>query len=95
MEINETVIARWCRQLSTYNIGLLLGERSGVIALDYDYGEEIHEHIKKLLPPSPFRKKGKKGETLFYRFNGEVSKKWSRQGETVVELLSTGLAYLS
>ncbi len=64
------------------NIGLLLGEPSGVIAIDIDKEESLN-----LVPPSPVRKKGAKGETRFFKYNGEFSRKRMDVG---IELLSTG-----
>lgn len=64
------------------NIGLLLGEPSGVIAIDIDKEEAMH-----LVPPSPVRKKGAKGETRFFKYSGELNAKNLKLG---IELLSTG-----
>lgn len=52
------------------NIGLLLGEVSGIIALDIDVVRRPEtEHHFKTLPQSPCAKIGSKGETRFFRFN--------------------------
>jgi hypothetical protein len=64
------------------NIGLLLGEISGVIAIDIDKDSGL-----KLCPLSPVVKKGKKGETRFFKYNGEISRKRHDLG---IELLSNG-----
>lgn len=73
------------------SIGLPLGPCSGVIAIDIDSTDEEEVRIiEKLLPPSPIVKVGKKGETRFYKYNGEQAKKLSRGGRMVIELLSTG-----
>jgi len=71
-------------------IGVRTGEPSGIIALDFDYDiDGLHEKIRALVPDSPVQKKGAKGFTAFYRYNGEANKKWNIKGESVLELLST------
>lgn len=64
------------------NIGMLLGKCQNIIALDID-----REDALDLCPPSPVRKKGKKGETRFFRYNGEKNVKRHDLG---IELLSDG-----
>lgn len=73
----------------TGDYALACGEVSGVIALDID-NDEIAERIYQLAGETPVRKRGSKGFTAFYRFNGEASQNWKREGETspLVELLS-------
>ena len=72
------------------SFGLLTGAVSKIIALDFDNRPEIAEEIQKIIPLSPLRKKGAKGYTAFYKFNGEENRKWIVEGETVLELLSDG-----
>lgn len=64
------------------NIGILLGETNNIVAVDIDKEDAI-----SLCPPSPVRKKGKKGETRFFKFNGEKN---SKRHDLGLELLSTG-----
>lgn len=71
-------------------IGLLPGKLSGVVALDWDYDGGVKELLEAITPPSLVRKVGSKGYTAFYRYNGEVTKRWSVGGERVLELLSCG-----
>lgn len=72
-------------------IGLLLGPLSNVIAADVDTEDiSILKKINGILPPSPVRKKGKKGYTSFFRYNGEVNKSWRINGKPVIDLLSEG-----
>lgn len=73
-----------------YNIGVLCGARNNIVALDFDNLPELHKKIQALIPQSPVRKKGAKGETWFFSYNGEISRKWHSQGQCVVELLSDG-----
>ena len=65
-----------------FNIGLVCGQASKIIAIDIDKEESIHK-----CPPSPVAKKGKKGLTRFFKYNGEVNIKRHDLG---IELLSDG-----
>lgn len=69
-------------QYPTSNIGILLGESSGIIAVDIDKDSALN-----LVPLSPVIKKGKKGETRFFKYNGEQSRKRLDLG---IEILSNG-----
>lgn len=81
----------WASSHADFNIGIVLGEASGIIALDFDNDVNgLHAKIEALVPGSPARKKGNKGYTSFYRFNGERAKKWYKDDKAVVEILSTG-----
>lgn len=76
-------------------LGYLLGELSGVVAVDFDYNiYNVHEAIWEILPVSPVKKAGQKGFTGFYRYTGTPNQKWKRKKSSkssmVVELLSTG-----
>lgn len=79
---SDILIESWESRYSNYNIGLVTGKLSGVVAIDIDKDE-----AKNLVPPSPVIKRGKKGETRFFRYNGEVNFKRHDLG---IELLSDG-----
>lgn len=79
---SDILIESWESRYSNYNIGLVTGKLSGVVAIDIDKDE-----AKTLVPPSPVIKRGKKGETRFFRYNGEVNFKRHDLG---IELLSDG-----
>lgn len=94
---------RYCKEIPTSqdiedwsnidkaNVGLALGEVSGIIALDFDHDVDgIHGEIFRIIPISPVRKVGARGFTMFYKYNGESPHKWASKGQMVVELLSTG-----
>jgi len=73
------------------NIGLICGELSGVVAVDIDLTDnDLINRVLAILPPSEIRKRGAKGLTLFYRYQGEINQKLYYNGGTAVELLSTG-----
>lgn len=77
-------------------VGLACGPASQIVILDFDNRAELHEAVQAILPPSPIQKKGVKGSSLLYRYNGEHSRSFSLRNtetgtnETVVEILSTG-----
>ena len=85
-------IDSWESAYKSGNIGLPLGECNNVIALDFDNdSDDLHAKIAALCPPSPCRKRGVKGYTAFYKYNGEPNKRWkTTDAGMVVELLSTG-----
>lgn len=64
-------------------LGLCLGPASGIIAVDIDVDSK---EIMDLIPPSPVRKRGKKGETRFFRYRDGIESR-SFPG---LDLLSTG-----
>lgn len=74
------------------NIGLALGPASGLCAVDVDTDDpEWLGKIKKILPFSPVQKKGKKGFTAFYKYNGLPSKSVkSDDGDAGIDFLSMG-----
>lgn len=81
----------WLDSYANHNIGIALGSASNIIALDFDDDMDgLHDEVQKLLQGSLVKKKGRKGFTAFYRYNGEITKRWRSNGKTVVELLSTG-----
>jgi len=70
--------------------GLICGEVSNIIALDIDTDDPaIIAQIEGLSGLSPIKKRGGKGFTSFFKYNGEQNKVWKKDGEIVAELLST------
>ena len=85
------LIDSWCYHYANHNIGIPLGSSSGIIGLDFDYDPGgLHEKVERLLQGSLVKKCGQKGYTAFYRYNGEHTKRWRKDGQTCVELLSIG-----
>lgn len=86
--------SKYCSQMPTEeevdswntdnNIGLCLGPESGIIALDIDTDDK--ETLKRC-PISPVVKRGKKGETRFFKYNKEEAIK---RHDLAIELLSLG-----
>lgn len=69
--------AQWLTraEIEDYNLGLPLGPKSGVIALDIDTEDpKIQKLILDVLPDSPWVRRGKKGLVVLYKFSGERKK---------------------
>lgn len=79
-----------------HDMGLATGESSGVIGIDFDYegmadAKAIEDLVLGALPLSPCIKKGNKGWTRFYRFDGDVKNAGiNRFGVRMVDVLATG-----
>jgi len=73
-------------------IGVVLGKMSGLVALDKDYDLPGggNDALQALIPYSPVAKKGEKGWTRFYRWNGEKSCSFDVGGMRVLDVLSDG-----
>jgi hypothetical protein len=88
---SEFEIAHWCE--GDTGIGIVCGSAShGTVAFDVDTDlAEIRATLDAILPGTPVRKVGKRGETLFY-FAPHVaaSKKWIIDGQTIAELIGPG-----
>ena len=88
--VDEETFQRWLKWQNC-GIGVCLGVASNLIGIDFDYDVDgLHDQIKAMLPPTPVGKVGQKGCTLFYQFNGQKSQSYSRNGERVLDILSTG-----
>jgi P4 family phage/plasmid primase-like protien len=89
----DEVFSSWETKYGHLNIGLALGPASNITAVDIDTDDpELLKKIEEILPPSPVRKRGKKGYTSFYRYSGHRSEKFRLvpKGPPVFELLSDG-----
>ena len=74
-------------------IGVITGPAShGTVAIDVDTDDKaITAAIVSALPPTPIRKRGAKGETLFYHGPQIVtSQSWNIDGHRVVDLIGPG-----
>jgi hypothetical protein len=84
-------VESWLSSFANHNIGIPLGAASDIIALDFDIDiNNLHEKVQELLEGSLVKKKGQKGFTAFYKYNGEITKRWRYENKCVVELLSSG-----
>lgn len=87
---DDVLFERWQRWQGG-NIGVCLGVASNIICFDLDNDVAgLHDKIIALLPSTPLAKRGAKGISLFYRYNGEISQSYSCGGQRVLDILSTG-----
>lgn len=68
--------------------GLICGDVSGIVALDFDINDPAIYY--EAAGETPLRKVGSKGFTAFYKYNGEKSQGWgkNKNGSPLVEMLS-------
>ena len=72
-------------------IGIVLGRLSNIIGLDKDYDVPgAGDALDALIPVSPVSKKGEKGWTKFFRYNGERSCSFNVQNKRILDVLSDG-----
>lgn len=81
----------WLRSCGEGNIGIVLGEQSGVCMMDIDSDDPaIVSLLTQLLPPSPWKRVGAKGMVLAFKFSGiRTFRIKSPKNGTICELLST------
>ncbi|TIW23044.1 MAG: hypothetical protein E5V65_02340 [Mesorhizobium sp.] len=82
----------WLTQKGNGNIGLPMGAASGVVAIDIDSDDaRVQRIVEQLLPASPWRRVGRKGAVLAYRFEGERTFRIKdSKGQMLLECLSKG-----
>lgn len=80
----------WLNRCASGNIGMVLGPQSGISMLDIDSEDEsLVALIQKLVPESPWRRVGKKGMVLAFRYTGlKTFRIKTSAGESICELLS-------
>jgi hypothetical protein len=82
---------RWAQNDS--GVGIITGPAShGTVAIDIDTDDQkIMAAILAVLPPTPIKKRGAKGETLFYCApHIQASTSWSIDSHRVVDLIGPG-----
>lgn len=87
----------WKRMHADGNIGLVLGPQSRMFALDIDTDDErVHALIAQIAPPSPWRRVGKKGAVLAFRYSNQpiVRVRYKRaedgKAQTLIDMLGAG-----
>jgi hypothetical protein len=85
----EIHIKHWCNWPDA-GIGLLCGKLSQIVALDRDWDCPGSDALEQIIPVSPVKKKGAKGYTAFFRYNGERSCSFNINGMRVMDVLSDG-----
>lgn len=87
---------QYLKKYGKWELGLATGEMSNILAIDFDYegmadAKAIESLVIGALPITPCIKKGNKGWTRFYRFDGEVQNAGiNRFGTRMIDVLSTG-----
>jgi hypothetical protein len=85
------LLHEWAERYPDAGLALALGPACGVVALDLDHDiDGLHARVLEAAGPSPVAKKGQKGATQFYRFDGEKSRSFRQAGQTVAEILAAG-----
>jgi putative DNA primase/helicase len=60
----------WLNAFPDFNLGMVLGQASGVVVLDIDTDDaDVMGILKRTLPVTPWVRVGKKGEAWLYRWN--------------------------
>lgn len=78
---SEAEIDAWER--GQFNVGLACGSASGIIAVDIDKDSAL-----PLCPPSPVRRKGKKGEVRFFKYSDKIQS--FKKHDLGIEIFSNG-----
>lgn len=81
----------WIKHNSNCNVGLVLGQQSGICVVDIDIdNEDLIKVILDVLPESPWQRVGKKGMVLAFKWTGiPTFRIKDMAGKTLVEMLST------
>ncbi|MEY4376559.1 MAG: hypothetical protein RJB26_1109, partial [Pseudomonadota bacterium] len=86
-EIELEIWATW----PDAGIGVVLGKLSKLTGIDKDYDlPGGNDALLQLIPYSPIAKKGEKGWTRFFQYNGEKSCSFDVNGQRVLDVLSDG-----
>lgn len=82
----------WLGAYGNGNMGLPLGPCAGIIALDLDSEDpRVQAVLDKIMPPSPWKRIGKKGAVYAFKYNGERTYRIKAEdGSTILEILSRG-----
>ena len=87
----EIELKHW-GQYPESGIGVVLGRVSNLIGVDkdYDLSKDGEDALSAIIPYTPIAKKGQKGWTKFYQYNGEKSCSFDVNGARVLDILSDG-----
>ena len=82
---------QWIHGNPKSNIGLVLGQQSGVTMIDIDTDDElVYAAIMSCIPHSPWHRRGKKGMMIAFKFSGlKTFRIKNMSGQTMVECLSS------
>lgn len=91
--VSETQQREWLSKHPHGNMGLVLGEKSGVVCIDIDTDDpDLFNAILSVLPPSPWMRRGKKGVMLAFKYSSAIRTFRVKRltGEMIVECLGKG-----
>ena len=90
--VDEMTQLQWVSRFPNGNMGLPIGEQSGLVAVDVDTDDEkVNQLLKTVLPPTPWVRRGKKGVVYIYRWNRHKTFRIrTMKGESLLEMLSSG-----
>lgn len=99
-DITEEILAQYVSEYGHWDIGLVCGKASGIVAADFDWVGDYHLIYERMvlgvLPPTPAVKTGLKKWTRFYR-NHESLKlrhiKWQDTPQNFFDLIGDGPGY--
>lgn len=99
-DISEETLAKYTTKYGHWDIGLVCGSASGVVAADFDWVGDHHliyeRMVLGILPPTPAVKAGAKKWTRFYK-NHESLKlrhiKWQDTTQNFFDLIGDGPGY--
>lgn len=82
----------WLNAYPDGNIGLPLGPQAGIVALDLDSEDpRVQAILDKIMPPTPWKRVGKKGAVYAFKYNGERTYRIKdADNKTILEVLSRG-----
>lgn len=88
---SEIEMAHW-EKWPAAGIGVVTGKQSRIVAVDKDMDlpEAGEKALLDIIPYSPVAKKGAKGWTRFYRYNGEKSRSFDAGGCRIIDVISDG-----
>ncbi|BCJ91794.1 hypothetical protein IZ6_25290 [Terrihabitans soli] len=86
----------WLLVYHNGNIGLPLGPQSNIVAIDIDTDDpKVLAVLERVLPKSPWKRIGRKGCVMAYRYNGQRTFRLKfANGEMLCECLSKGTQFV-
>ena len=87
---DEDTRKRWLEAYPDGNMGLPMGPKAGLVAVDLDTDDpRVIKVLEAILPVTPWERVGKKGSIRVYRYTGERTfRVKDSEGKTLVEVLS-------
>ncbi|MDH7796416.1 MULTISPECIES: bifunctional DNA primase/polymerase [unclassified Beijerinckia] len=94
--VGDAEQAGWLQMFPDHNMGLVLGQASGLVALDVDSDEPgILNAIDSITPKSPWLRRGRKGYVKLFKYQGQNTFHVKlADGTNVLDFLSTGAQVL-